>query len=135
MLIASFRVKQILESKISRKQQVEEEDMEIDPSPVPPPQEYSDNPAVPYHSESSMNFDYLHSLHADSAMDSSNSGSSSRIQDANTPPRHFAAIQGNNISSSPNYGQVDESRVVDRCLYKQNKYLKRKHTHRYTNNI
>lgn len=88
--------------------------MEIDPSPVPPPQEYSDNPAVPYQSESSMNFDYLHSLHGDSAMDSSNSGSSSRIHAANSP-RHFAGV-GN---SSSNYGgQVDDSRVVDRCLLK-----------------
>lgn len=90
--------------------------MDIDPSPVPPPQEYSDNPAIPYQSESSMNFDYLHSLHADSAMDSSNSGSSSRIQGAANSPRHFAAVGCGNSSSSPNYGQVDDSRVVDRCL-------------------
>ncbi|KAM7357595.1 BAG family molecular chaperone regulator 2 isoform 4-T4 [Cochliomyia hominivorax] len=94
--------------------------MEIDPSPVPPPQEYSDNPAVPYQSESSMNFDYLHSLHADSAMDSSNSGSSSRLQGANSE-RHFAGIGGgstinNSTNSSTNYGQVDDSRVVDRFV-------------------
>ncbi|XP_023291372.2 BAG family molecular chaperone regulator 2 isoform X3 [Lucilia cuprina] len=89
--------------------------MEIDPSPVPPPQEYSDNPAIPYQSESSMNFDYLHSLHADSAMDSSNSvGSSSRIKGVNSP-RHFAGVGVNSASSSTtNYGQVDDSRVVDR---------------------
>lgn len=102
--------------------------MEIDPSPVPPPQEYSDNPAgVPYQSESSMNFDYLHSLHGgDSAMDSSNSGSSSaRLQNANSPPRHFAGVGGgSNATSSSNYGgHVDDSRVVDRCLLqKQNSY-------------
>ncbi|KAI8122103.1 BAG family molecular chaperone regulator 2 [Lucilia cuprina] len=91
--------------------------MEIDPSPVPPPQEYSDNPAIPYQSESSMNFDYLHSLHADSAMDSSNSvGSSSRIQGVNSP-RHFAGVGANSASSSTtNYGQVDDSRVVDRFV-------------------
>lgn len=89
--------------------------MEIDPSPVPPPQEYSDNPSVAYHSESSMNFDYLHGLHADSAMDASNSGSSSRIHvGAANSPRHFAGI-GNN--SNIYGGQVDDSKALDRCLH------------------
>ncbi|XP_065360469.1 BAG family molecular chaperone regulator 2 isoform X4 [Calliphora vicina] len=88
--------------------------MEIDPSPVPPPQEYSDNPAIPYQSESSMNFDYLHSLHADSAMDSSNSSSSFRTQGLNSP-RHFAGVGGNSTLPS-NYGQVDDSRVLDRFV-------------------
>ncbi|XP_055902725.1 BAG family molecular chaperone regulator 2 isoform X3 [Eupeodes corollae] len=39
--------------------------MEIDSTPVPPPQEYSDSPSFQQqHSESSMNFDYLSSLHS-----------------------------------------------------------------------
>ncbi|XP_073840805.1 BAG family molecular chaperone regulator 2 isoform X1 [Musca autumnalis] len=85
--------------------------MEIDPSPVPPPQEYCDNPSVPYHSESSMNFDYLHGLHGDTAMDASNSGSSSSAQVES--PRHFAGI-GNSSSTNYGGGHVDYSKAIDR---------------------
>lgn len=82
--------------------------MEIDPSPVPPPKEYSDNPSVPYQSESSMNFDYLHTLQGhDSRTETGNSCSSARMHNS---PRHFAEV-GNST-----HGLVDESRVVDRCL-------------------
>ncbi|XP_075164129.1 BAG family molecular chaperone regulator 2 isoform X3 [Haematobia irritans] len=81
--------------------------MEIDPSPVPPPQEYSDNPNVPYQSESSMNFDYLHGLHAESSMDSSN-----RIHMGS--PRPFAGI-GSGGGSSNHGGHVDD-RVIDRFV-------------------
>ncbi|XP_013119283.1 BAG family molecular chaperone regulator 2 isoform X3 [Stomoxys calcitrans] len=80
--------------------------MEIDPSPVPPPQEYSDNPSVPYQSESSMNFDYLHGLHADTSMDSS-----SRVDVGSH--RHFAGIGVG--SSNFGGGHVDD-RVVDRFV-------------------
>ncbi|XP_061395206.1 uncharacterized protein LOC133330812 [Musca vetustissima] len=87
--------------------------MEIDPTPVPPPQEYCDNPSVPYQSESSMNFDYLHGLHGDTAMDASNSGSSSSAHVES--PRHFAGI-GNSSSNNYGGGHVDYSKAIDRWL-------------------
>uniref|UniRef100_A0A1B0FE13 BAG domain-containing protein n=1 Tax=Glossina morsitans morsitans TaxID=37546 RepID=A0A1B0FE13_GLOMM len=89
--------------------QQEEEAMEIDPSPVPPPQEYSDSPSTTYQSELSMNFDYLQGLHSDSsAMDAITTSSTSRPQDGSSP-RHFSAI-----TASTTNCQVDDSRVVDR---------------------
>ncbi|XP_055855685.1 BAG family molecular chaperone regulator 2 isoform X3 [Episyrphus balteatus] len=49
--------------------------MEIDSAPVPPPQEYSDSPSFQQqHSESSMNFDYLSSLHSSTGSGGYNSG-------------------------------------------------------------
>uniref|UniRef100_A0A1B0AWC1 BAG domain-containing protein n=1 Tax=Glossina palpalis gambiensis TaxID=67801 RepID=A0A1B0AWC1_9MUSC len=91
--------------------QQEEEAMEIDPSPVPPPQEYSDSPSTTYQSELSMNFDYLQGLHSDSsAMDATTTSSTSRPQDGSSP-RHFSAI-----TASTTNCQVDDSRVVDRFV-------------------
>ena len=126
--------------------------MEIDSTPVPPPQEYSDYPQQQqkqeqqhqqqhsqqqqhyqqhqpnsyessldpiYPSESSMNFDYLNSLHDggsntnNASADHMDASSSSSFSNS---PRHFGTVGG---AGGSNQGHVDDSKVVDRsetCL-------------------
>ncbi|XP_036327020.1 BAG family molecular chaperone regulator 2-like [Rhagoletis pomonella] len=93
--------------------------MDIDSAPVPPPQEYSDNPAG-YQSESSMNFDYLHGLNENasaSAKASSSATSLSGHGSSSDSPRHFSGVGAGSMDASTSmqsYGYVDESKALDR---------------------
>ncbi|XP_011208023.1 BAG family molecular chaperone regulator 2 isoform X3 [Bactrocera neohumeralis] len=91
--------------------------MDIDSTPVPPPQEYSDNPAG-YQSESSMNFDYLHGLNDAAARASSSASSLGGHVSFPETSRHFSDLAGGgidvNASSTQSYGYVDDSKALDR---------------------
>lgn len=93
--------------------------MDIDSTPVPPPQEYSDNPAG-YQSESSMNFDYLHGLNDAATRASSSASSLGGHVSLPDTSRHFSdlAVGGTdvNASSTQSYGYVDDSKALDRLL-------------------
>ncbi|XP_054732302.1 BAG family molecular chaperone regulator 2-like isoform X3 [Anastrepha obliqua] len=94
--------------------------MDIDSAPVPPPQEYSDNPTG-YQSESSMNFDYLHGLNEGASAAARASSSATSLGGhggSSDSPRHFGAVGGGGIdastSSMQSYGYVDDSKALDR---------------------
>ncbi|XP_018790225.1 PREDICTED: BAG family molecular chaperone regulator 2 isoform X3 [Bactrocera latifrons] len=93
--------------------------MDIDSTPVPPPQEYSDNPAG-YQSESSMNFDYLHGLNDAAARASSSASSLGGHVSLPETSRHFSDVAGGgidvNASSTQSYGYVDDSKALDRFV-------------------
>lgn len=90
--------------------------MEIDSTPVPPPQEYSDCPNASQ-SDSSMNFDYLQGLNqgvntTDTVMESSTSSSSLLLY----TPRSFNVgnIEAGGTSKVTSDGKVDDSKAIDR---------------------
>uniref|UniRef100_W8BTB8 BAG family molecular chaperone regulator 2 n=1 Tax=Ceratitis capitata TaxID=7213 RepID=W8BTB8_CERCA len=97
--------------------------MDIDSTPVPPPQEYSDNPSG-YQSESSMNFDYLHGLHESGAAAAASSSATSL--GSTDSPRHFGGIGGGidvQSSSTQSYGHVDDSKALDRPIDLNERFL------------
>ncbi|XP_067646009.1 BAG family molecular chaperone regulator 2 isoform X4 [Eurosta solidaginis] len=93
--------------------------MDIDSTPVPPPQEYSDNP-ISLQSESSMNFDYLQGLHENASSAARASSSSSSIGGHGSSaesPRHFSGIDaGGTDAHTQSYGHVDYSKALDRFV-------------------